>query len=474
MNFISLEFAFLLILVLLLVCLVKQSNIRKLILLAASCLFYVWWDWRFLGLLGAVTVVDYAISRLLVGTSEPGRRKALLYASLAMNLGSLGFFKYFNFFLEPLYALAGVLGWEVGVLHIVLPIGISFYTFETLSYVIDVYHGAMQPARSLLDYAVFLTFFPSLVSGPIVRAKNFLPQLERGFPILPGNVAEGVQLILRGLLKKLVIADNVAVMADRIYVSPSMLSSPSVWLGVLAYSVQILCDFSGYTDMARGVGKILGFELPQNFNLPYTAQSITEFWQRWHISLSSWLRDYIFFPVRRALLKRGKRLPEWVAVCVPPMVTMLLCGLWHGASGQFLLWGALYGIYILFEQVAFGGKLTRPASTSMAAWGRALLVFGLVSLTWIPFRSPDWSTSVIILKKLLLLSSPYHFDWYYIWAILAVPVVVVGGLLARQFNWKWPIVPLQKNYLPAMILLEILLLFFFARIDSNPFIYFQF
>ena len=474
MNFVSIEFAVIVVSTLALLSLIKNPLIRKIIMLVASCVFYAWWDWRFLGLLATVTVMDFYISRSLVGTEEPKKRKYLLYLSLLVNLGSLGFFKYFNFFLGTMNALTKVLGWQMGMLNIILPLGISFYTFETLSYIIDVYHGVVLPAKSLLDYAVFMTFFPRIVAGPIIRAKRFLPQLERGIQILPSNLVEGLQLFLRGLLKKLVIADNVAIMVNQIYISPSVLSSPTIWLGVLAYSIQILCDFSGYTDMARGTGKMLGFDLPENFNLPYAAQSITEFWQRWHITLSNWLRDYIFFPLRRALLKRRKRLPEWVELSVPPLVTMLLCGLWHGASWLFVLWGGLHGAYLVFERSAFGGKLAQNSRNPLIAFCRELLVFGLVSLTWVPFRSPNWETTLLIFKKLLFFGTQYNFEWYYIWAVLAVPIIVIGGLLARHFEWEWPIFPIQKSYLPAFILLEILIIFFFAPLSFSPFIYFRF
>lgn len=289
MSFISVEFAILITVVLALLAFIRLPLARKMILLCASCIFYAWWDWRFLGLLVFVTFVNYYAAHFLVKTALDKNRKLLLWVSILVNLSLLGFFKYFNFFTGTLNIFTEALGWRIGTLNIILPIGISFYTFETLSYVIDVYHGVVQPAKSLLDYAIFISFFPRLVAGPIMRASQFLPQLEKGIDISLDNFVEGGQYFLRGMVKKMVIADNVAVMADQIYLFPNAFSSFTVWLGIAAYSIQILYDFWGYSDMALGIGKMLGIELPINFNLPYTSQSITEFWNRWHITLSSWL-----------------------------------------------------------------------------------------------------------------------------------------------------------------------------------------
>jgi alginate O-acetyltransferase complex protein AlgI len=320
MNFISKEFAVLLVSVLIFLYLFKNPLARKLTVLSASCVFYAWWDWRFLGLLATVTLVDYYVSHFLFTAKSEKKRKILLWVSIVTNLGFLGVFKYFNFFTQTLDLLAQTWGWRVGTLNIILPIGISFYTFETLSYVIDVYRRVTLPAKSLLDYAIFITFFPRLVAGPIMRASQFLPQLERGIQLNFPGLVNGAQLFLRGMLKKMVIADNVAVMVDQVFQAPGVFSSPTVWLGVAAYSVQILYDFWGYTDMACGIGKMLGIELPINFNLPYTAQSISEFWTRWHISLSTWLRDYLYISLGGN--RRGK-----VRTYLNLMITMLLGGL---------------------------------------------------------------------------------------------------------------------------------------------------
>ena len=325
MSFISLEFGILLTVVLLLVILIRNALARKVILLIASCAFYAYWDWRFLGLLIFVTVMDYFISVWLVRSQNPRTRKAMLITSVTVNLLILGFFKYFNFFTGSFNAVMSSVGLHLPELQIILPIGISFYIFETLSYVVDVYRGHTHPAHSLLDYAVFVTFFPRLVAGPIMRASHFLPQLDRGIQFSRENFIRGAQLFGQGLVKKMVVADTIAMMTDQIYTTPWIFSSGTIWLGVLAFGIQVYFDFSGYSDMATGVARLFGFELPVNFNLPFTSRNLTEFWQRWHISLSSWLRDYLYISLGGN--RKGK-----VRKFINMFLTMLLGGLWHGAS----------------------------------------------------------------------------------------------------------------------------------------------
>ena len=467
MNFMSVEFLILMLVLLGVLAAFKHPVIRKLVLLIGSCVFYAWWDWRFLGLLLVVTLLDYYIVYFMMDSADPRKRNTLLWFSIAINLGVLAFFKYFNFFIDNLNTMIGILGWQVGTLNIILPIGISFYTFEKLSYVIDVSKGVAKPAKSLLDYAIFVTFFPRLVAGPIMRSRGFLPQLERGIHLDLNNLFEGIQLFLRGMLKKVVVADNLALAVSQVYSAPQIFSSPTVWLAVTAYSIQILCDFWGYTDMARGIGKTMGFELPVNFNLPYTAQSITEFWNRWHISLSTWFRDYIFFPLER-------RRSKWLGQPGNLLIVFLFSGLWHGASWNFVVWGGLHGVYLALERMFAWAKPVQNPWISYKAWVRAFLVFVLVTLTWIPFRSPNWQTTLLIFKKLLFMGFQYSIEWYYGWALFAVPLVVVGGWLAQRFEWSWPIFPIQRSYTLSFILFEILIIYFFAPVKSSPFIYFQF
>ncbi len=466
MNFVSVEFAYLFAGVFSLLFLVRSPFLRKIIILSASCIFYAYWDWRFLGLLVVVTVMDYYISRFLAQSENINHRKAFLTFSIVTNLGILSVFKYLNFFIENLDHLFSPLGWTLKSVHIILPIGISFYIFETLSYVIDVYRGDTHPANSLLDYAVFITFFPRLVAGPIMRARQFLPQLERGVKINLANLIAGAQLFAQGLIKKVLIADRLSVGVDTIFADPGIFSPASVWVAVLAYSIQIYFDFSGYTDMALGVAKAIGFELPMNFNLPYTAQSLSEFWRRWHISLSTWLRDYLYIPLggnRKGKLRTYTNL----------MITMLLGGLWHGASWNFVIWGGLHGLYLALERLLRG---RRPPSTPWQrplAWVKALSVFVLVTVTWVFFRSPSFMTSRIILKKLLFLS-PGGIHWLYAPALVFVPLIVIGGLIMRRLEYRIPPLTIEKPYAIPLLITEYLWVYLFFPTQVNPFIYFQF
>lgn len=314
---------------------------QNLFLLAASYVFYAWWDYRFLALLLFSTVWDYFLGAALILAPTPARRKLLLILSLVGNLGLLGFFKYFGFFVTSAAHLLELLGFQphLPVLHILLPAGISFYTFQSMSYVIDLYRGKIAPARSFLDFALALTFFPHLVAGPIQRADTLLRQIELPRLLTWNHFRTGLLLMLLGYFKKCAIADSLAPFVDRIFLHPERCSSFLLLLGLYFFAFQIYADFSGYTDIARGVSRLFGFELVINFNQPYFATSITDFWRRWHISLSTWLRDYLYIPLggnRHGGLYTYRNL----------FITMLLGGLWHGASWTFVLWGGLHGLFL--------------------------------------------------------------------------------------------------------------------------------
>lgn len=444
---------------------------RKSLLLTACFVFYSFWDWRLALILAGFILLNFALSLTLGNRKTIIGRKFLFILSLVSNLVFLGLFKYFNFFIDGLNLLLAPISSQLQTLNLILPLGISFYTFGSISYIIDIYGETIKPNRSLLDYALFISFFPRIISGPIQRAADFFSQLDKGIDITLSNLNEGTQLILRGMLKKLVIADNLGIMTNNIYASPNIFSSSSTWVAVLAYSIQILFDFSGYTDMAIGIAKILGINLPQNFNLPYTSQSITEFWRRWHMTLSSWFRDYLFYPLE---ISRARKSRPPLFQYFNILFVFLLTGLWHGANWNFVLWGGLHGAYISIEHLLFRSKIKPQPWTSMKAWIRSLLIFLVLTLTWIPFRSPDWQTTRIIFEKLMFIKSTYNIEWYYIWALISIPIILFGGFLVRRFEWKWPVLPIQKPYTPAFLLLEALLVFFFSPINSSPFIYFQF
>src|SRR5215831_921058 len=318
---------------------------RNLLIVAASWLFYGWWDYRFLALIIFSGCFDFLAGLLIARATDPQGRRVFLAASVAVNLLLLGFFKYFDFFLGSMSAMLTALHLPVHfrTLGIILPVGISFYTFQSLSYVIDVYRGQLQPTRSLLQYLAFVSFFPQLVAGPIQRGYQLLPQLARTLTINPQMLTEGLWLILWGLFKKVVVADNLAPLVEMVFDNP-VSSGPAVLSGTLAFAFQIYGDFSGYSDMARGLARVLGFDVTANFNLPYFAMDLRDFWRRWHITLSSWLRDYLYIS-----LGGNRRGPNRTAVNL--LLTMLLGGLWHGAAWNYVLWGAWHGLGLMVTRL---------------------------------------------------------------------------------------------------------------------------
>jgi alginate O-acetyltransferase complex protein AlgI len=319
---------------------------RVWLLLAASFVFYASWDWRLAILITATTAADYVIARGMEAWEAPGRRKLLLVGSLVMNLGLLCYFKYANFFLASLDNALHSAGASLSmpVLRVILPIGISFYTFEAINYTVDVYRRRVRAERNLGHFMLFILFFPHLIAGPIVRARDFLPQIARRKRWDWARMQLGVSQFLIGLLKKLAVADRMALYARPVFENPDAYSSPAITTGCIAFALQIYCDFSGYTDMALGSANLLGFKLAPNFNMPYLATNFSDFWRRWHISLSSWLRDYLFIPLG------GSRHSTW-RTCLNLMITMTLGGLWHGLSWVFVLWGILHGGFLVLHRL---------------------------------------------------------------------------------------------------------------------------
>ena len=378
----------------------RDDRWRKVWLLAASCFFYGSWDWRFLALVGFSTLLDYVVA---LNLERPGaRRKLWLACTLTGNLGLLGFFKYFNFFLDSAVALLDALGLHAhrSTLAIILPVGISFYTFQTLSYTLEVYYGRLKARRSLLDFATFVSFFPQLVAGPIVRAADFLPQLDQPRRWARVDVRKALLLFLVGFVKKACISDALAPHVDRYFAAPSQYGALSAWIAVVAYAVQIYCDFSGYTDMALPCAGLLGYELCLNFARPYLARNVTDFWRRWHISLSTWLRDYLYVPLGG---NRGARWKTYRNL----MLTMLLGGLWHGASWNFVIWGGLHGLALsalrawneLREGERAGDSLVRRVLATV-------VTFLFVCFCWIFFRSPDLASALVTARSFVLFDSP--------------------------------------------------------------------
>ena len=447
---------------------------QNLFLLVASYVFYGYWDWRFLSLLLISTAVDFYVGRGLHRTDARTQRRLWLAVSLVVNLGILGVFKYWGFFVDSAAAVLETWGLQSHrpVLSVVLPVGISFYTFQTLSYTFDIYRRRLEPTDRFLDFALFVSFFPQLVAGPIERAVNLLPQITRPRKVTRRHWITGLNLILIGYLRKVAIADTLAPIVDQVFAAPGGYTSGQLLTGVYAFCFQIYGDFAGYSDIARGVARLLGFELMVNFRAPYLSRTPAEFWRRWHISLSSWLRDYLYIALG------GNRHGVW-RTYRNLLVTMLLGGLWHGASWTFVVWGLLHGVYLIGYRLVgrSGGDLDWPAGLGarLRAGLQAVVFFHLVAVTWILFRAPDFATARAVLSGILtgdglLTVGPVH---VFVAALAMLTLDVVQERAAKQ-TWladmSWPWRPLL-----ATVLLAVVVAAATFRVYSNPaFIYFQF
>ena len=358
----------------------KSVSLQNMVLLCASYVFYGWWDWRFLFLIIFSTCLDFLLG-IKIHNSKLSKKKFYLIISIVFNLLILGFFKYFNFFINSLNEGLYSLGFTIDTwsLNVILPVGISFYTFQTLSYSIDVYNKKLNPTKDFISYSAFVSFFPQLVAGPIERAKNLLPQFINKREFNSINAINGLSLILYGLFKKLVIADRLAIYVNSVFNDYSTYSSISLIIAVVFFAFQIYCDFSGYSLVARGTAKLFGFELMVNFNRPYFAQSITDFWRRWHISLSTWFRDYLYIPLGGSRLSTKR-------TYINLMIVFVVSGLWHGANWTFVFWGLIHGLLAIIYLL-----LSNNSKRKNYSWVRKylniLIVFVLVNFAWIFFRS---------------------------------------------------------------------------------------
>ncbi|MFV2069322.1 MAG: MBOAT family protein [Pirellulales bacterium] len=376
-------------------------RVKKTNLLVASYLFYAAWNPPFVVLLWLSTIVDWHVAKRIFREERLGRRRSLLTVSVLLNLGLLGYFKYGGFLMENWAALMSAVGvaWSAPSWNIVLPVGISFYTFQTMAYSLDVYLRRAEPTRSFLDFALFVTFFPQLVAGPIVRPTHLIPQFAEPVRANRNQLMWGLALLTLGLFEKIVIADGaLAPAADAVFGAKESLSFVDAWLGTLAFSGQIFSDFAGYSTAAIGIALCLGFSLPNNFNYPYAAIGFSDFWRRWHISLSTWLRDYLYIPL-------GGNRKGNVRAYVNLMLTMLIGGLWHGASWTFVVWGGLHGVYLAVERF-LRGRFTGARAASIWGFrlGLALLTYFLVNLTWVFFRAQDFPAAWRMIQSMLLLA----------------------------------------------------------------------
>ena len=444
---------------------------RKGILLCSSYLFYAAWNPPFVGLLVVSTVVDWVAGKRIYASSGTPRR-AWLVLSLCTNLGILAYFKYSPFLLQSFAGLAAGVGivFEPATAGIVLPIGISFYTFQTLSYSIDIYRKRLSPATSFLDYALFVTFFPQLVAGPIVRASEFLPQCLQPKRADGCQIGWGFILLTLGLFQKTILADHLfAPVADAIYREPERVSFATAWLGTLAFSGQIFFDFAGYSSCAIGAALCLGFVLPDNFRYPYAAIGFSDFWRRWHISLSSWLRDYLYIPLGG---NRHGRFNQAGSL----MLTMLIGGLWHGASWTFVVWGGLHGLYLVAERIA------KATVGHLALWRHhamqialALLTFLLVTMTWVFFRAPDFTSASLFLQAMFggaEQMSPVGPQAYV--ALAAVCMTLVFQWKMRQSSIEEVTERLPRWTVALCIGLLLVIMAITHQEETRGFIYFQF
>jgi alginate O-acetyltransferase complex protein AlgI len=444
------------------------------LLLGASLYFYACWN-RWLALLIAATsLMDYAVGLGLDASGSTRVRKALLGLSLVANLGLLAAFKYADFFLASLEAALDSCGVRapMPLLRLVLPVGISFYTFEAISYTVDVYRGRLKAERDPTHFLLFITFFPHLVAGPIVRARDFLPQVRRPKRWDWARAELGVGLFLMGLFKKVAIADRLALYADPVFANPEAFGSHAAWIATVAYAIQIYCDFSGYTDMALGSAHLLGYKLSPNFRMPYLAANVGEFWRRWHISLSSWLRDYLFIPLG------GSRGSQW-HTARNLLVTMTLGGLWHGASWTFIVWGFLHGLLLVLHRGfrAFAASRSWPDHLLKSSAGtivRVGLTFVTVAALWVFFRSTSLTGASMILRRLFSPTDglPTPLPTGAFWTLAAI--VAAAHALGSRPGWRvistrLPAPALGLGYAAALTLALLL-----APDAGSAFIYFQF
>lgn len=441
----------------------KKCRFQNIILLLSSYVFYGWWDWRFLSLIAFSSIVDYLIGLAIVSKK---RKKSFLILSVVINLGLLGVFKYFNFFIDSWINLWSLLGYEMSIstVNIILPVGISFYTFQTMSYTIDIYRGRMLPTKDFIAFATYISLFPQLVAGPIERASNLLPQILNRRSWDNNLFKEGILQISVGFFRKVIVADNIGTLIDGVYNNPEIYNSSTLIIAILLYSFQIYFDFSGYSDIAIGTAKLLGFRFMQNFNLPYFSSSITEFWRRWHISLSTWLRDYLYIPLggnREGITKQYRNL----------FLTMLLGGLWHGSSWNFVVWGAIHGIFLSVEKwmnlVPVNYRLINN-----------ILVFISVSLVWIFFRSISFEDSALIFQKIFSLDYGEPF----IGNIMIFTTALYGLFLALSFDIYLFVKGVTLEKLGSVISdIKLVCIVTFITVNiilfhssANNFIYFQF
>jgi alginate O-acetyltransferase complex protein AlgI len=482
MLFNSIDFAIFLPIVFILYWFVTNKNLKlqNLLIVVASYLFYGWWDYRFLSLILFSTIVDYSVGIGLLKQKNKTKRKILLWTSILVNLGFLGFFKYYNFFLDNFITAFSFFGTEIKAnsLNIILPVGISFYTFQTLSYSIDVYKRKLEPTKDFIAFSAFVSFFPQLVAGPIERARNLLPQFYKKRTFDYSKAVDGMRQILWGLFKKIVIADNCAVFADQIFNNSHDYSGSTLVLGAIFFAFQIYGDFSGYSDIAIGTARLFGFNLMQNFAFPYFSRDIAEFWRRWHISLSTWFRDYLYIPLG------GSRGTNYFKIR-NVFIIFLVSGFWHGANWTFIIWGGLNALYFLPIMLLNKNKI----NTDVVAQGKYLpsvrevlsmtLTFSLTTIAWIFFRAEDIHHAIsylsnIIHPSILTLPELITPKLEMIYTLLCIFILLLFEWMNRDKIHALDIANYNQSNRWMLYLILIIMIITFGSFNQNSFIYFQF
>ena len=440
-------------------------KIQNLLILAASYFFYGYWDWRFLALILFSTIVDYYAGIGIENAKSVKLKKRFLFLSIGVNIGLLAFFKYFNFFIDSFIEAFNIAGgsFDPWSLKIILPVGISFYTFQTLSYSIDIYKGKLKPTKDFIGFAAFVSFFPQLVAGPIERASNLLPQFfkERKFDYQ--NASNGLTLMIYGFFKKVVIADRLAPYVNNVFDNYTEYNTPTLIIAAVFFSIQIYCDFSGYSLIARGISKMFGFDLMVNFNRPYLAANFSEFWKRWHISLSSWFRDYVYIPL-------GGNRVSTTRVYLNLMIVFLVSGLWHGANWTFVIWGGLHGLYLILNQLKANLKWSTPKIFNI------VVVYVMVVLAWIFFRADSIQDAWSYLSRL----GAFNFS------VSTVALCAEMGIINLVISFGVIILLALSYFLPSNLNMKtltkyvslntalLLLIYLLGTNEKTEFIYFQF
>ncbi|EDP69718.1 alginate O-acetylation protein [Flavobacteriales bacterium ALC-1] len=453
----------------------KRIKEQNLLIAIASYVFYGWWDWRFLSLILFSTLVDYTIGLYLDKTEKLSKRKALLWISIGVNLGFLGFFKYYNFFIDSLVDSFTFFGKDLNIntLNIVLPVGISFYTFQTLSYTIDIYNKKLKPTKDFVGFMAFVSFFPQLVAGPIERATNLLPQFSKERSFNYAIAVDGLRQVLWGLFKKIVIADNCAKYANIIFSNHTEYNGSTLLLGAFFFAFQIYGDFSGYSDIAIGISRLFGFNLKRNFAFPYFSRDIAEFWRRWHISLSTWFRDYLYIPLGGSRGGTKMKIRN-------TFIIFVVSGFWHGANWTFIIWGALNALYFLPLLLTNKNRINTDLVAkgkyfpSLIEVGQMSITFFLTLIAWIFFRADNVSHAISYLQNLFTSSLFYKIEIFPSTILILVLFFIITEWLGRNGEYAIEKIDFIKQPIRWAFYISLIILMFSFTGEEQQFIYFQF